>query len=689
MTFKILHQNNSRIRVKCPFLCSYAVRDYLKELAHQNEAIKMVHFYQDEKTIAITVNEGYALSSALFYLKSIDQKQLKIALEKPYQKEETPYQIVSKELLQFAARRLFLPMPLQYGYTIYQATRYIKEALNHLTKKELTMEVLDGAAISTSILMGQFKTAGSIMFIMGLGDQLNDWSNKKSIEDLENSLNNREQMVWVLEDNQQKVEKHSKDIKENDIVIISAGNELLFDGIVTAGSGMVNESSLNGEFFPVFKTNEDTVYSNTILESGELYIKVTNATLNYRLHELMRLMRQSETKKGSEQRKFIKLADRLVKYNFLGVFLTYFLTGSFQKALSFLLVDFSCALKLSIPVSYLSAIKEAVDHDIIIKSMDVVENYNDIDLFVFDKTGTLTVSDPKVFKVIPFHHYSTENVIRIGACLEEHIHHPLATAVVQKAEEQHIIHEEMHGQLKHIASRGILSTIDDKQVAIGSYQLMTEQAIKITSEQEELIASYQKQYNLLYLGYDGQLIGIFLIDTPLREGAKEVIAYLQRQGKEVALLTGDTVERTQNLIGDITFQYIKTNVTPEDKYDFVKKQMTMGKKVMMIGDGLNDSAAISLATIGAVMHDAADISKQTSDLVLASNKLDSLLDLENITRELEIRVSKNVKETITINSSLILLGVFNLISPSLLSILHNLTTTTIILKSMSGFKNNG
>ncbi|WP_246447935.1 heavy metal translocating P-type ATPase [Streptococcus pacificus] len=658
-------------------------------MARQNDAIKMIHFYQDERTVAITVNDGYVLSSALDFLRTIDKKQLKDLLKKPYQKEETPYHIVSKQVLQFAARRLLLPLPLQYGYTIYQATRYIKEALAALAQKELTMEVLDGAAISTSILMGQYKTAGSIMFIMGLGDQLNDWSNKKSIEDLENSLNNRQQSVWVLDDNQQKVERPSHLIKENDIVIISAGNELLFDGVVTSGSGMVNESSLNGEFFPVFKTIEDTVFSNTILESGEIQVKVTNATLNYRLHELMRLMRQSEAKKGSEQRKFIKLADRLVKYNFLGVFVTYFLTKSFQKALSFLLVDFSCALKLSIPVSYLSAIKEAVDHDIIIKSMDVVENYNDIDLFVFDKTGTLTVSDPKVFKVIPFHHYSTENVIRIGACLEEHIHHPLATAVVQKAEEQEIIHEEMHGQLKHIASRGILSTIDDKKVAIGSYQLMSEQGIDITKEQEEIIASYQKQYNLLYLGYDGQLIGIFLIDTPLREGAKKVISYLQEQGKEVALLTGDTLERTQNLIGDIAFQYIKTNVTPEDKYDFIKNQMAFGKKVMMIGDGLNDSAAISLATIGAVMHDAADISKQTSDLVLASNKLDSLFMLEKITKTLEKRVSKNVKQTIGINSSLIVLGIFNVISPSVLSILHNLTTTTIILKSMTGFKNEG
>ncbi|MCR8968452.1 heavy metal translocating P-type ATPase [Facklamia sp. 7083-14-GEN3] len=686
MKFNICHQNQSRLRVKSSFLLTPTICDYLKEKSHSNAAIQRIVFYSDQKTLAISVNKDYEISQAIQFLKSIEREKINQLLEKPYYKEKTPYAIISKELSLFALRRLLLPNPIQYFYTIYQSSNYLKRAIKALINKNVNMDVLDGAAIITSILIGQPKTASSIMFIMGLGDQLNDWTNKKSIEDLENSLKQQKQMVWVLDDKGVKVERDTKQIKMNDIVVFTEGSEILFDGVVHSGSGMVNESSLTGEFFPVMKQDGDEVFSNTILEMGELYVQVTNTTLNNRIHELMELMRKSEANSNTQQNKYIALADKLVKYNFLGVVITYLLTGSLRKALSFLLVDFSCALKLSIPISYLSAIKDAVDKEILIKSMAVVEKYNDIDLVVFDKTGTLTISDPKVVQTISFHDYSKDEVLRIGACLEEHIYHPLANAVVTEAKVQSIVHDEMHGQLHHIASRGILSTIDEKEVVIGSYLLMKEKKIAITQEQEAVIEQYEQQYNLLYLGYDGKLIGLFLIDTPLREDTAKVIQWLQDNGKEVALLTGDTQKRTQSLIDNLYFHHIKTEVSPSEKYQFIKEQKDAGKKVMMLGDGLNDSAALSLADIGCVMNDAADICKQTSDLVLSNNQLGGLMELQKISSLLEKRIKKNLKETIGINSCLIILGVFDLLSPSALSILHNLTTTGIILRSMSGFK---
>ncbi|MGF3142383.1 heavy metal translocating P-type ATPase [Facklamia sp. P13064] len=686
MKFKICHQNKSRVRVKCSFLLTLSVREMIKEEAQLQPAIQKIVFYHDERTMAVFVHKDYSMAHALKFLNGLNEDQIIRCLQEPYRKEKTPYAIVSKELSLFVLRRLFLPQPIQYLYTLYLSTKYIEKALQSLVSQDINMEVLDGAAILTAILIGQPKTASSIMFIMGLGDQLNDWTNKKSIADLESSMKDPTKTVWLLDSQGNKLERNAKEVQLNDIIIVSEGKEILFDGVVDAGSAMVNESSLTGEFFPILKQEEDQVFSNTVIESGELSIRVTNTTLNYRIHELMSLMRQSENQKGTQQTKYIALADNLVKYNFLGVILTYLFTGSLRRALSFLLVDFSCALKLSVPISYLTAIKEAVEKEILIKSMDVVEKYNDIDLFVFDKTGTLTVSDPKVYKTVSFDDYETEDVLRMGACLEEHIHHPLAKAVVNEAQEKAIVHDEMHGKLHHIASRGILSTIDGKEVVIGSYLLMTDKKIAISEEQKAVINNYEQQYNLLYLGYNGRLIGLFLIDTPLRPQAAKVIQWLQSKGKEVALLTGDTKERTQNLMNNISVQYLQTEVSPNDKYQFIEEQKRSGKKVMMLGDGLNDSAALSLADIGAVMNDAADICKQTSDLVLSNNQLESLMELAEISHLLDKRIKKNVKQTIAINSGLILLGVFDLLSPSSLSILHNLTTTGIILRSMSGFK---
>ncbi|NKZ28885.1 heavy metal translocating P-type ATPase [Facklamia miroungae] len=672
--------------MKSSFLLTLPVREMIKEEARLEPSIQKIVFYNDEKTIAIYVNEENSISEALKFLNQLNKDRLISCLREPYRKERTPYVIISKELSLFALRRLFLPHPLQNLYTMYLATNYIKKAIQSLSNNTINMEVLDGTAILTAILIGQPRTASSIMFIMGLGDQLNDWTNKKSITDLENSLKDQTKTVWLIDRQGNKVERKAKEVQLNDIIIVSEGKEILFDGVVDAGSAMVNESSLTGEFFPILKQEADKVFSNTVIESGELLIRVTNTTLNYRIQELMSLIRKSDNQKDSQQTKYIALADNLVKYNFLGVILTYLFTGSLQKALSFLLVDFSCALKLSVPISYLTAIKEAVDKEILIKSMDVVEKYNDIDLIVFDKTGTLTVSDPKVYKTVPFDEYKTEDVLRIGACLEEHIHHPLANAVVNEAQEKAIVHDEMHGQLHHIASRGILSTIDEKEVVIGSYLLMKEKKINISNEQMVVIKRYEQQYNLLYLGYEGRLIGLFLIDTPLRPNATKVIEWFQSNNKEVAIITGDTKERTQNLMNDLTVQYLQTEASPNDKYQFIEEHKNLGKKIMMLGDGLNDSAALSLADIGAVMNDAADICKQTSDLVLSNNHLESLIELAEISYLLDQRIKKNVKETIAINSGLILLGVFDILSPSSLSILHNLTTTGIILRSMYGFK---
>lgn len=683
MEFKILHRGYSHIRLKSPFYLTLDVQDYLQNIALDFKEIENIKFYIDEKNFTIFLKDNSNLTAVINkFIDNIDLSEIKKLLNKPIRKVDSAYSILSDAILKRVAYKLLVPYPIRYLMTLYSSMSYIKDAIVSLKNKELNMDVLDATAITISLAMNQSNSASSIMFMLELGNKLDSWTIKKSVSDLEESLQNKEYELWVVrEDNTRELVK-SKDIEIDDVILVSEGNEILFDGVVYSGSGMVNESSLTGESFPIEKNKDSIVYSNTILVNGELLVKVTNNQLNSRIKDLVNLMKEAEFDKKTNQRYFIQMADKVVKYNFLGAIVTYFFTRSFVKSISFLLVDFSCALKISTPVAYLSAIKNALDQKIVVKSSDVIDNYYDIDTFLFDKTGTITTSNPIVDKVITFAGYDKEEVIRVSACLEEHIHHPIANAIVLKADEAGIEHEEMHDSLLYIASRGIKSSIDGVDVVIGNHLLMQEENIYISSEQQEIIDKNKKEYNLLFLGYDSKLIAIFCISTPLRKESKKVLETLKENGKELILITGDTLERTKNVVKGLEFDKIYTDLSPQDKYDIVKKLKDSNKKVLMIGDGLNDSAAISLSDVGVVMNESADISKQMSDVILLNNDLNSLIKLQSLADNLQNIVNKNVRETIVVNSTLIGLGLFNILTPSSLSILHNLTTLKITLRSM-------
>jgi len=617
------------------------------------------------------------------FLKAVDKDVIREKYLLPPMKPcDTPYSIVSNALIKRLLFNVLVPSPVKVLITAYRSLEYIKDAFCSLIRGQLNMETLDGSAIAISMCTKQFDMASSIMFILGLGEQLSLWTQKKSFEDLEKSLESKNKEVWVLRDGE-RTQINCSNIELNDIVIVSEGNEILFDGKITKGRGSVNESSITGEAFPIDKKVGDLVYSNTILESGEIYISVSNVKANARIYQLIDLMKKADLLNDTKQYKFILAADKLVKYNFLGAALTYLFTFSFSKAISFLLVDYSCALKLSTPVAYLSAIQKLIDREIVVKSASSLDIYNNIDTFIFDKTGTITKSHPEIHKIITFYDYSQEEVLRIAACLEEHIYHPIASAVVNKAKEKGIDHPEMHSKLYHIASKGIISNISGDKVVISNLTLLEEEGISISEEQRQAINKYTDSYNLLYLGYKDKLIAIFCVDISLRDETLKVLNTLKQNGKELILLTGDTRQRTLNTVENLPFDEVLTEMTPSTKYEYVLAKKQSGKKVLMVGDGLNDSAALSAADISVSMGEGADLSKQVSDILLISDSLTSLLELNNMAQKLNRKVNANVSTAITVNTSLICMGLFDLMPAKILSILHNLTTFSIVLTSFN------
>ena len=682
MTFNILHSSSKRVRVRASFRCTLYVQEYLIKLAADFHKIRHIHFYNDMFSFAIIFDKEGS-QQVKDFLRAVDKDVIREKyLLPPIKPYDTPYSIVSNALIKRLLFNVLVPGPIKVLITAYRSLEYIKDAFCSLIRGQLNMETLDGSAIAISMCTKQFDMASSIMFILGLGEQLSLWTQKKSFEDLEKSLESKNKEVWVLRDGE-RTQINCSNIELNDIVIVSEGNEILFDGKITKGRGSVNESSITGEAFPIDKKVGDLVYSNTILESGEIYISVSNVKANARIYQLIDLMKKADLLNDTKQYKFILAADKLVKYNFLGAALTYLFTFSFSKAISFLLVDYSCALKLSTPVAYLSAIQKLIDREIVVKSASSLDIYNNIDTFIFDKTGTITKSHPEIHKIITFYDYSQEEVLRIAACLEEHIYHPIASAVVNKAKEKGIDHPEMHSKLYHIASKGIISNISGDKVVISNLMLLEEEGISISEEQRQAINKYTDNYNLLYLGYKDKLIAIFCVDISLRDETLKVLNALKQSGKELILLTGDTRQRTLNTVENLPFDEVLTEMTPSTKYEYVLAKKQSGKKVLMVGDGLNDSAALSAADISVSMGDGADLSKQVSDILLLSDSLTSLLELNNMAQKLNRKVNANVSTAITVNTSLICMGLFDLMPAKILSILHNLTTFSIVLTSFN------
>jgi heavy metal translocating P-type ATPase len=685
MKVTIKSQSRNRVRLEVPFRCTAAVQLYLEEEKRLFPEITQIICYKDGKHVAFTFETGHESSVYRFLdhlqVTTLNEKQRDFTVDD----QVSPVDIVASHIYRKIVANVLIPQPLKIFWLLWKMKKFGKAAFESVLEKKLSMSILDFVAIVTSIAMGDRKTADTIMFLLNLGDDLDEWSQKKSVEDLEKNLKNNIYELWIEKDGE-RFKKLSHQVEVGDVFVATEGQEIYFDGTVVSGRGFLNESSLTGEAFPVSKKIGDTVFANTVVEQGELLVKVTNAEQNSRLQQIVQLMKTSELHQSKQQKQLLEKADGLVKYNFIGMAVTYLLTRSVQKALTFLLVDYSCALKLSSPVTYLTAIKAASTRGIVVKGSSSLDEYPMIDTYVFDKTGTLTTGVPKIQKILPYRGYSEEEVLRIAACLEEHIYHPIASAVVQKAEDDGVEHEEMHGKLTHVASKGILSSIDGEKVVIGSLELLNEHHVEISEEQARIIEEYTQWYHLLYLGYKGELIAIFLIDTPLRPETIEVLQSLKERGKNIILLTGDTKKRTESICSLIQFDEVYTEVKPEQKHQVIQDLQDKGHRVFMIGDGLNDSAALSKANVGVVMASSSDIARQASDIVFLEETLSGILVLDDISVRLQKQLGRNLNTTVWVNTSLMGLGLFNLLTPSTLAVFHNLTTTVIIGKSFTYIK---
>ena len=685
MKVTIKSQSRNRVRLEVPFRCTAAVQLYLEEEKRLFPEITQIICYKDGKHVAFTFETGHESSVYRFLdhlqVTTLNEKQRDFTVDD----QVSPVDIVASHIYRKIVANVLIPQPLKIFWLLWKMKKFGKAAFESVLEKKLSMSILDFVAIVTSMAMGDHKTADTIMFLLNLGDDLDEWSQKKSVEDLEKNLKNNIYELWIEKDGE-RFKKLSHQVEVGDVFVATEGQEIYFDGTVVSGRGFLNESSLTGEAFPVSKKIGDTVFANTVVEQGELLVKVTNAEQNSRLQQIVQLMKTSELHQSKQQKQLLEKADGLVKYNFIGMAVTYLLTRSVQKALTFLLVDYSCALKLSSPVTYLTAIKAASTRGIVVKGSSSLDEYPMIDTYVFDKTGTLTTGVPKIQKILPYRGYSEEEVLRIAACLEEHIYHPIASAVVQKAEDDGVEHEEMHGKLTHVASKGILSSIDGEKVVIGSLELLNEHHVEISEEQARIIEEYTQWYHLLYLGYKGKLIAIFLIDTPLRPETIEVLQSLKERGKSIILLTGDTKKRTESICSLIQFDEVYTEVKPEQKHQVIQDLQAKGHRVFMIGDGLNDSAALSKANVGVVMASSSDIARQASDIVFLEETLSGILVLDDISAKLQKQLGRNLNTTVWVNTSLMGLGLFNLLSPSTLAVFHNLTTTVIIGKSFTYIK---
>ncbi|OLR65492.1 heavy metal translocating P-type ATPase [Peptoniphilus porci] len=588
-------------------------------------------------------------------------------------------------------RRIFfahiLPMPLRPIGILIRAIPYIKAGLRSLKNRKLDVAILDATAIGISILDGEFNDAGNIMFLLGLGEELEDYTLKKSKEDLAQSLKLNVEKVFVV-DGDKKYLKKLEEVNISEVVEVNMGSTIPVDGEIIKGLGMVNESSLTGESLAVKKTEGKTVFAGTVLEEGAILVKTTKKHDESRINHIIELIGESEKNKSLAEKRAESIADSIVKYSFLGAGITYLLTRNFIKAKSFLMVDFSCALKLTIPIATMKAISSASGREILVKGGRYLEKLAQADSIIFDKTGTLTKSEPKVEKVIAFYDNDKDECLRIAACLEEHFPHSIANSVVKAAKEKNLNHEEMHSKPEYIVAHGIKSKIGDKEALIGSaHFILEDEKIKIDEEQRNKIDELKEDYSLLYLAFDEKLIAVICIDDPIREDAKYTIDSLRKLGfTRIAMLTGDAENSARAVAEKLDLDYYKAQVLPEDKKNYVDSEKERGRTVVMIGDGINDSIALSSADVGISMHEGADIAKEIADISIKSDSLKELIDVIKIARELEKRVHRSYRHIVSFNGALIALGVAGHLTNTNSAFLHNASTVAITGRNMMEYR---
>ena len=600
------------------------------------------------------------------------------ALNNEYQEK-----LISKVIYHFGRKWLLLA-PIRAIYTTVVSVKYIWKGIQTLAQGKIEVPVLDATAIGVSMLRGDYGTAGSVMFLLGVGELLEEWTHKKSVGDLARSMSLNVGKVWLKKDGQE-ILVPSEKIVAGDEIVVHMGNLIPFDGEVSNGEGMVNQASLTGESVPVRRTLGSVVYAGTVLEEGELTILVKQTGGSSRYEKITAMIEESEKLKSGLESKAEHLADRLVPYSLGGTALTYLLTRNATKALSILMVDFSCALKLAMPISVLSAIREANQHKITVKGGKFLEAVAEADTIVCDKTGTLTKAQPTVAEVVSFSETkSPDELLRIAACLEEHFPHSMAKAVVDAAKEKHLDHEEMHSKVEYIVAHGISTTINGEKAIIGSYHFVFEDENSIIPEgMEEKFRHLPEEYSHLYLALEGVLAAVICIEDPLRPEAAEIIRQLKKAGlKKIVMMTGDSERTAKAIAKKVGVDEYYAEVLPEDKANFVEKEKAEGRKVIMIGDGINDSPALSAADVGIAISEGAEIAREIADITVAADDLAEILVLRMLSNRLMKRIHKNYRFIVTFNAGLILLGVGGILQPTTSALLHNTSTLYIGLKSM-------
>lgn len=686
MKFVIKHEIRGRIRVHLiGKAMSFAQADTLQYQFEQMKDVTAVKV--QERTMDVTIcyiGSRKHIITALGQF-SYDKVEVPEVYLKNSGREMNRFywdKLVDQTVVHFV-NKIFLPAPLRAGIATVRSVKYIVQGVKTLAKRKIEVPVLDATAISVSLIRGDYKTAGAVMFLLSMGEILEEWTHKKSVGDLARSLSLNIDKVWLVTDDTE-VQVSAAQIKEGDRIRVHMGAVIPFDGIVMEGEALVNQASLTGESLPVRKAAESPVYAGTVVEEGEITLLVKEGTGSSKYEKIMTMIEDSEKLKSSLEGKAEHLADRLVPYTFLGTGLTLVLTRNTVKALSVLMVDFSCALKLAMPLSVLSAIRESSAHDITVKGGKFLEAVAEADTIVFDKTGTLTKAQPTVVEVIPFDDRSPDELLRIAACLEEHFPHSMATAVVVEAMKRGLVHEELHTKVEYIVAHGISSTINDKKIIIGSHHFVFEdEGAVVPEDKKEQFEQLPEQYSHLYMAMDGKLVAVICIEDPLRVETAEVIRELKHLGiHKVVIMTGDSDRIAANIAQKAGIDAYYSEVLPEDKANFVEQEKKAGHKVIMVGDGINDSPALSAADVGIAISEGAEIAREIADVTIAADDLREIITLKKISNALMKRIDRNYKVIVGFNTALILFGVGGVLQPTMSALLHNTSTILISLKSM-------
>ena len=686
MRFQIKHEIEGRLRVhmmqnRMTFAEADTLQYYLEGLPG------VAHAKVYEKTCDAVVTYTAERADIITALKQFcyDRVELPTAISGHSSREmnaEYQSRLVGQTLIHFG-KKLFLPYPVRAAITAVKSVKYLYHGAHCLLQRKIEVSVLDAVAIGVSVFRGEMNTAASVMYLLGISETLEEWTHKKSVDDLARSMSLNVSKVWLLQDGQE-ILVSAKEVALGDSVVVRMGNVIPFDGVIRQGEAMVNQASMTGESLPVRKEVGTYVYAGTVVEEGEAVITVKAVGGSSRYEKIAAMIEDTEKLKSGLESKAEHLADRLVPYTLGGTALTYLLTRNVTKAVSVLMVDFSCALKLAMPVSVLSAIREAGEYKITVKGGKFLEAVADADTIVFDKTGTLTKAEPTVAEIVPFNGQSEDELLRIAACLEEHFPHSMAKAVVDAAKKRKLDHEEMHSKVEYIVAHGISTTIEGKKAIIGSSHFVFEdEKCTIPEGMEERFKNLPNEYSHLYLAIEGSLAAVICIEDPLREEAPAVVKALKKAGfSKVVMMTGDSERTARAVAARVGVDEYYSEVLPEDKASFVEKEKAKGRKVVMLGDGINDSPALSAADAGIAVSEGAEIAREIADITIGADNLEGIVILKHISDALMKRIHNNYRTIVGFNTGLILLGVAGILQPTTSALLHNTSTLLIGMNSM-------